>query len=290
MLAFRGKLDHGPLVEFSDFDALGNIAALLEESAHARAGFAQLLAQPAVRDLKAPHGRSALFSIVRGGSTQFTLEPGNIGPGSADLLVQSAALRIGDDAGRVLRLDLVVDERVEQELFSHVLEEVFLPPALEHAVRDLDVTQVPSAGDHVGLMAALAQARDLPQPQPALEEAHGPIVQKIVYPAPVELGTTTNEPPLIDATAVALAVGQHIEAVLDHRREQLRAPTAAVEDNGDPPLADHFPHLTQQTGHSLRHGSIDLSGNHQQWVTRGIVDPVIRGGGHGQMAARHISI
>src|SRR5262245_21457533 len=78
-----------------------------------RAGFAQLLAQPAVRDLRAPHGRPALFGIVRGGSTQFTFEPGNIGPGSADLLVQGAALRIGDDAGRVLRLDLVVDERVE---------------------------------------------------------------------------------------------------------------------------------------------------------------------------------
>src|SRR5262245_33943927 len=244
MLAFRGKLDHGALVEFSDFDALGNIAALLEESVHACASFAQLLAEHAMGDLEAPHSWPAPFGITRGGGTQFPFELGDIGAGCTDLLVQSAALRIGDGTGWVFRLDLVIDECVEQELFAHVLEEVLLSPAFEHAVCDLDVTQVPSAGDHVGLMAALAQACDLPQAQSALEEAHGPIVQKIVYPAPVELGATTNEPPLIDATAVALAIGQHIEAVLDHRREQLRAPAAAVEDNGDPPLADHLPHLT----------------------------------------------
>jgi hypothetical protein len=45
-----------------------------------------------------------------------------------------------------------------------------------NTVGDLDVTQVPSARDHVGLMAAVAQARDLPQAQPTLEKAHGLIV------------------------------------------------------------------------------------------------------------------
>src|SRR5216684_3612860 len=97
----------------------------------------------------------------------------------ADLVVQSLALGIGDGAGRIFGLDLVVDECVKQELFSHVLEEVLLPPTLEHAIGDLDVAQVPSTGDHVGLMAAVAQARDLPQAQPTLEEAHGLIMQKI---------------------------------------------------------------------------------------------------------------
>src|SRR5713226_2911471 len=78
------------------------------------------------------------------------------------LLIQSAALRIGDGAGRVLRLDLVIDECIEQELFSHVLEEVLLSPALEHAVGDLNVAQVPSTRDHLRLMAVVAQTRDLP--------------------------------------------------------------------------------------------------------------------------------
>jgi hypothetical protein len=32
VLTFRGELDHGPLVEFSDFGALGNLATLVEES------------------------------------------------------------------------------------------------------------------------------------------------------------------------------------------------------------------------------------------------------------------
>jgi hypothetical protein len=99
-----------------------------------------------------------------------------------------------------------------------------------------------------------------------------------------------DEAPLIDATAPALAIGQHIEAVLDHHCEQLRAPAAAIEDNGDPPLPDHLPNLAKQTGHSLGQCSINLPGDHQQRVARAIVDPVVGGGGHSQMAARHISI
>src|SRR6516164_11114526 len=130
MLAFGGELDHGSLVEFSHFDALGNLAALVEEPAHARAGAAQLVAEPAMGDLEATHGRTPLFGIVRGGGTEFAFELRQIGAGRTDLLVQSAALRIGDGAGWVLRLDLVIDERIEQELFPHVLEEVLLSPAL----------------------------------------------------------------------------------------------------------------------------------------------------------------
>src|SRR6266542_559987 len=47
VLAFGGELDHGPLVEVSDLDALGNAAALLDELRHTSAGCAQLLAEPA---------------------------------------------------------------------------------------------------------------------------------------------------------------------------------------------------------------------------------------------------
>jgi hypothetical protein len=101
-------------------------------------------------------------------------------------------------------------------------------------------------------MAALAQARDLPQTQPPLEEAYRLIVQKIVDQSPVEIGATADEPALIDATAMALAIGEHVEAALDHRGKQLRAPATAVEDNGDASLAYHFPHLTKQTRHGLR--------------------------------------
>ena len=87
------------------------------------------------------HGRPAPFGAVRGGGTVLAFEPSEIDAGCTDLLIQNAALGIGDGA---------------------VLEEVLLSPALEHAVGDLDVAQVPSTRDHLGLMAAVAQARDLP--------------------------------------------------------------------------------------------------------------------------------
>ena len=50
----------------------------------------------------------------------------------------------------------------ETSMSRSILEEVLLSPALEHAVGDLDVAQVPSTGDHLRLMAAVAQARHLP--------------------------------------------------------------------------------------------------------------------------------
>src|SRR6266853_5309582 len=90
VLAFGGEPDDGPLVEVSDFDALGNVAALLEELRHASAGCAQLLAEPAMGDLEAPHGRPTLFGVV--GGTVLAFELGEIGARRTDLLVQSAAL------------------------------------------------------------------------------------------------------------------------------------------------------------------------------------------------------
>src|SRR5258708_8273123 len=48
-------------------------------------------------------------------------------------------------------------------------------------------------------------------------------MQKIVHQAPIELRATPDEAPLIDVTTPAFAIGQHVEAVLDHGGEQLRA-------------------------------------------------------------------
>src|SRR6266403_1593215 len=110
-------------VSVDAYHGLSPYMALSRPCAKARSGGMSIL-PPMMGDLEAPHGR--------------------------------------DGAGRVLGLDLVIDERIEQELFSHVLEEVLLSPALEHAVGDLDVAQVPSARDHLRLMAVVAQARDLP--------------------------------------------------------------------------------------------------------------------------------
>src|SRR5262249_24712079 len=82
-------------------------------------------------------------SNLAGGGTVFAFEPGEIDAGRAHFLLQSAALGIGDGAGRVLRLDLVIAERIEQELFSHILEEALLSPALDNAVGAPEVARVP---------------------------------------------------------------------------------------------------------------------------------------------------
>jgi len=76
-------------------------------------------------------------------------------------------------------------------------------------------------------------------------------VQEIVDPASIELGATPNEPPRIDAAATALAIGQQVEAVLDHRREQPWAPAATVEHNGDPAFANQVAYFAKQAGQGL---------------------------------------
>ena len=137
-------------------------------------------------------------------------------------------------------------------------------------------------------MAVLAQARDLPQAQLPFEKAHRLIMQIIAHPAPVELGAAMYEALLIDPTALAFAIGQDIEAVLDHAAEQLRTPPAAVKDDGHPALADCGAHLSEQGGKGFGQGGVDLCGDRQQRIAPAVVDPVVGGGGHGQMAPRHV--
>src|SRR5215813_15140573 len=98
MLALRRKLDQGAIIEFVDLNALGGIAALVDEPAQVRAGFAQLLAEFAVGDLEATHGRPAVFGIVGGSSAELPFNIGQIGARRPNLLIQCATLRIGDGA------------------------------------------------------------------------------------------------------------------------------------------------------------------------------------------------
>jgi hypothetical protein len=167
------------------------VGAQLEELRQVIAGGAELFAELGMGGLEAAYCRSASFGIVGGCGSVFAFELDEIGASCTDLPGQSAALGIGDGAGWVLRLD-AIDERIEQELFSHVLEEVHLSPAFEQAVGDLDVAQVPATGDDLRLMTVVAQACDLPQAQPTLEEAHGLIVQEIIHPAPISEQGRTN--------------------------------------------------------------------------------------------------
>ena len=80
------------------------MGAELEELRQVIAGGAELFAELGMGGLKAAHGRSASFGIVGGCGTVFAFELGEISASCTDLLVQSAALGIGDGAGWVLRL------------------------------------------------------------------------------------------------------------------------------------------------------------------------------------------
>ena len=144
VLSFGGELDHGLLFEDLGPRARSGTSRRCSKSCATRARAVRTASELAMGDLEAPHGRPALFGIVHGGGTMIAFEPRPIGAASTDLLIQSAALGIGDLRGQVLRLDLMINVRIEQELFAHVLEEVLLSPALEHGVGDFDVAQVPS--------------------------------------------------------------------------------------------------------------------------------------------------
>ncbi len=139
-------------------------------------------------------------------------------------------------------------------------------------------------------MAALAQARGLPQAQLPFQEAHRLIVQVITDPASVELGAAVHEAPLLDEPALAFAVGEDIETLFDHAAEQLRTPSAAVKDDGHRPLPERRTHPAQQLGEGLGQGGIQLCGDQQQRIAAAIVDPVVGGGGHRQMAPCHVSL
>jgi len=172
---------------------------------------------------------------------------------------------------------VVIDQGVEQELFAHVLEEVLLPPALEHPVSHFDRAQIPSTGDHRSLVSTLGQARHLAQPQLSLQEADRLVVQSVFDLATVKLGRVHDKARLSDAAGLAFAVGQDVE-VGQQLGEELGAPAAAVEHHGDAAAADELACLAEDGGEHLDHASVGRSGEHEEGVASLVVDPEVRGG------------
>lgn len=129
-------------------------------------------------DFEAAHGGTVLLGNISGRGPVLALEVGEFRAGDAQLFVQGAPLGVRYRAGRVLRLDAIVHQGIEEELFAPVFELVFFSPSLEHAVGELYVGQISAARNDLGLIAgAFAQARDLPQAQLAVQEARRLIMQ-----------------------------------------------------------------------------------------------------------------
>lgn len=230
-----GEFDHSPLAQVLDLHARGDAATFIVEPAQMLARGAQLFAELGAGDLQAAHRRAVLLGVVCGSGCVLALDLVKHCAVGADLLVQCAPFGIGDRARGILRLDAIVHERIQKELLAHVLEEVLLPPAFEHAVSHFDVTQVPATGHDLSLKTAFAQSRDLPQAKLPVEETYRLIMQVVRHPVPVELRAAAYEAPFVDETALVFAVGQDVEPLPDHAAEQLRTPATAVKDDGHLP-------------------------------------------------------
>jgi hypothetical protein len=66
------------------------------------------------------------------------------------------------------------------------------------------------------MVTAFAQACDLPQAQLPFQEACRLIMQTVTDPVPIELGAAASEASFTDQAALALAIGEEIEALRDH--------------------------------------------------------------------------
>src|SRR5437867_770848 len=103
-------------------------------------------------------------------------------------------------------------------------------------------------------MPVLHQARDLPQAEPATQQPHPLIGERIADVAPVDEDLMGAEAALGHPTEAALAVGEDVEALGDKGAEEPRAPSSAVEDDSDAALTDEDADLIEEHGRVLGRG------------------------------------
>src|SRR6266550_512339 len=112
---------------------------------------------------------------------------------AAQLLLDRLTGGIRHGTIRIVGFDLIIGQGIDQIFLTHILEEVFLSPTLEHAIGQNDGTQVPTTGDDGRLVPALGQASDLAEAKFSFEEAHGLLVEKVVHAPSVQLGFVLGE-------------------------------------------------------------------------------------------------
>src|SRR2546429_5967196 len=70
----------------------------------------------------------------------------------------------------IVGFHLVIDQHIDGVLLPCVFEEIFLSPALEHAIGHVDGGQIPAAGEGRRLMPVRAEPGDLTEAQLPLQE------------------------------------------------------------------------------------------------------------------------
>jgi len=160
------------------------------------------------------------------------------------------------------------------------VEEVFLPPALEHAIGDLNRGQIATRGEDRCLVAVFRQPRDLAKPQRPLQEADTLICECRDNLAAIERDPMLAKEALPHGGETPFAVGENVEAVCDQLLEESGAVATSIEDDGQPSFANHRAHLLQDQGEHLDHPRVGLRRHNEQGVSRHVVDPIVRCGGH----------
>lgn len=135
-------------------------------------------------------------------------------------------------------------------------------------------------------MAGLRQARDLPQPELPPQQADLLIRQQVGGLDAVEDRLVRREAGAGHRAAPALAVGEQVEALGEEPEGELRAVAPAIEDDGDPALADERANLGEHGRQHLHQARIRLGRDREEGLARRIVDPVVGGRGQGQQHAR----
>src|SRR5438876_12223757 len=98
-----------------------------------------------MRNFQVAHRRALPVFFAQSDASESRLQLCKCGTGSFHLLVRFPPGRIGYRPLRVIGLDLVIRQGVDQVLLTDVLEEVLLTPTLEHAIGDNNIALVPTA-------------------------------------------------------------------------------------------------------------------------------------------------
>lgn len=160
VLALGGEFDHFALGAVARRDATRGGGATTFELHGLGNGCPELVAKLSVEE------RASRLCQAKLPARRFDADAaGDLGDPLArrpELGVELGPVRVGHLARGVVRLHRVVDERVERVLFAQVLEEVLLPPPLEHPVGDLDGRKVAARRDD-GCLMAVGEPSDLAQ-------------------------------------------------------------------------------------------------------------------------------
>src|SRR5947209_2474692 len=196
----------------------------------------------------------------------------------AKLRVDGLACGIGDRTLRIVGFHLIVCQRINQELLSHVLEEVLLAPAFEHPVGDDDDAQVPPAGQHGRLMTTLGKSRHLAQPKFASQKPYGLVIEEVLHRTSIELGLPQDEPLFGNTPNTAFAISHEVKTHLQQFLKEPGTPSPAVENDGHTPSgSDQFAHLFEYRYQHVCHGGVGFSGHDKERVSLPIIDPVVGG-------------